>query len=50
MDSEKDMVEVVRCKDCIHSRQIASETYCRENSIITELEGYCYKGEERELL
>lgn len=49
MERNEELVKVVRCKDCIHSKKIASETYCRENSIITEPEGFCYKGEEYEL-
>lgn len=45
---KKDMVEVIRCRDCIHWEYKSGK--CRKwskyGTITTKAEGHCYKGEK----
>ena len=49
-----DMVEVVRCKDCIYyrtnvyisaNRHDITTDWCGINGTMTQADGYCHKGE-----
>lgn len=48
-----DAVEVVRCKDCryctTNTTVMTTQTlvHCNAHRIMTEWDGYCYKGERR---
>lgn len=45
---EKDLVEVVRCKDCEYYRDSFGETYCDMTRGHVEVTDYCSYGERKE--
>jgi hypothetical protein len=46
---DEDVAQIVRCKDCKHSRFFDPCFYCYEfgGEIIVSENGYCYKAERR---
>ena len=43
-----DAVEVVRCKDCIHSSDVLYRTYCGYLDCVVQPEFYCADGERKD--
>jgi hypothetical protein len=43
-----DMVEVVRCQDCVHCHEVILTHWCNWWEDVAELNGYCSYGERRE--
>ena len=44
----QDLVEVVRCKDCVHCHEVILTHWCNWWEDVAELNGYCSYGERRE--
>ena len=45
---EPDVVEVVRCKDCIYYHPSYCEVWSKFGTVQTREHGFCYMGERRE--
>lgn len=44
-----DLVEVVRCKDCVHSKYPGEKVvWCKRNSKYVPMKGYCNYGERKD--
>ena len=47
-EREREFVEVVRCKDCVHCHEVILTHWCNWWEDVAELNGYCSYGERRE--
>ena len=47
-EKDKNLVEVVRCGDCVFFQYTAGTPWCNWWEDVTELNGYCSYGERRE--
>ena len=47
----RDMVEVVRCRDCVHNKSVAESgnAYCELYYGMTDQYGFCHMGEKRDV-
>ena len=46
-DQAGNLVEVVRCQDCVHCHEVILTHWCNWWGDVTELNGYCSCGERR---
>ena len=46
-ETDGNLVEVVRCKDCVHCHEVILTHWCTWWEDVTELNGYCSYGERR---